>query len=330
MGFSSQGGGNMENSVRFIRNVVLKSPIMVCTWPGMGNVAYGAGVYLKETVKAQKFAEIPGEDFFYKAGVQIKNGLVEVPQLPKSEFFYYHDVSSNRDLIIFIGESQPVIEKEYELASRVVEVGKRLGVVEIITFAATPANITHRVFPSVYGVSTSPEIVNRLGDFGVKVMKAGHIGGLNGLVLGVASEFGIPGTCFLGEIPFYTVKIENPKASLALLKIFMRYTGIFVDITGLAQMAQFVEEEIDRISTVAQKEISEEREEQDVEYEEQTEMESGPKKLPAEVRQRIEYMFELAANDISKAGELKKELDRWGVFNEYEDRFLDLFGRKNM
>lgn len=320
----------MVNTVRFLRNIVLKKPIMVCTWPGMGNVAYGAGVYLKETVKAQKFAEIPGEDFFYKAGVQIKNGLVEVPQLPKSEFFYYHDISSNRDLVIFIGESQPVIEKEYGLARRVVEAGKQLGVEEIITFAATPANITHRVFPNVYGVSTSAEIISRLADFGVKVMKTGHIGGLNGLLLGVASEFGIPGTCFLGEIPFYTVKIENPKASLAILKTFMRYTGIFVDITGLAQMAQFVEEEIDRISSVAQKEMYQEKEDREIEYEEHTEVESDSKRLPAEVRQRIEYMFELASNDISKAGELKKELDRWGVFSEYEDRFLDLFGKKNM
>ncbi len=27
---------------------------------------------------------------------------------------------------------------------------------------------------------------------------------------------------------------------------------------------------------------------------------------------------------------LKKELDKWGIFHEYEDRFLDLFGRKNL
>jgi len=33
----------------------------------------------------------------------------------------------------------------------------------------------------------------------------------------------------------------------------------------------------------------------------------------------------LAKTDISKANELKAELDQWNVYKEYEDRFLDLF-----
>jgi hypothetical protein len=36
-------------------------------------------------------------------------------------------------------------------------------------------------------------------------------------------------------------------------------------------------------------------------------------------------MFALAEKDRSKAFELKKELDRLGIFKKYEDRFLDLF-----
>ena len=42
-------------------------------------------------------------------------------------------------------------------------------------------------------------------------------------------------------------------------------------------------------------------------------------------RKRIEELFEEATRDRSKAFELKQELDRLGVFKEYEDRFLDLF-----
>jgi len=40
---------------------------------------------------------------------------------------------------------------------------------------------------------------------------------------------------------------------------------------------------------------------------------------------RIETLFEQAAKDRSKAFELKQELDRLGLFKDYEDRFLDLF-----
>lgn len=42
-------------------------------------------------------------------------------------------------------------------------------------------------------------------------------------------------------------------------------------------------------------------------------------------RERIEIMFGQAAKDRSKAYELKSELDRRGVFEEFENRFLDLF-----
>ena len=41
--------------------------------------------------------------------------------------------------------------------------------------------------------------------------------------------------------------------------------------------------------------------------------------------QRIEQLFEQAKQDRASAYELKRELDRLGVFKEYEDRFLDLF-----
>jgi uncharacterized protein len=42
---------------------------------------------------------------------------------------------------------------------------------------------------------------------------------------------------------------------------------------------------------------------------------------------RIEALFEEARRDRSKAFALKHELDRLGVFKQYEDRFLDLFRR---
>jgi hypothetical protein len=48
-------------------------------------------------------------------------------------------------------------------------------------------------------------------------------------------------------------------------------------------------------------------------------------KLSAVSAQRIEDLFQQAARDRSKAFELKQELDRLGVFKDYEDRFLDLF-----
>jgi len=47
--------------------------------------------------------------------------------------------------------------------------------------------------------------------------------------------------------------------------------------------------------------------------------------LTDDQRANIERLFDLARQDRSRAFELKQELDRLGVFRDYEDRFLDLF-----
>jgi proteasome assembly chaperone (PAC2) family protein len=330
----------MHRSIRILNRIEPRNPVLVAAWPGMGNVAFGAAMYLKETLKAEKFAEIDPNDIFYRTGVQIREGVVDIPPLPKSEFFYHPNAGGANDLIVFIGESQPVMEKEYELAQRVIDVAVQYQVEEVITFAATPVNITHRAVPGVWGVTTELDQQQKLKSYGVRIMSAGHIGGLNGLLLGVAKSTGLSGLCLLGEIPFYTAKIENPKSSLSILKVFMSYRNIKIDLDGLNQMAKFVEEEVEKVSKTTKQTILEQNQSAEpgdeaaydvsAEEEEEAPHEPPPGETPSEIRERIEFLFEAAAQDLSKAGELKDELDHWGLFQEYEDRFLDLFDRKNL
>jgi len=49
--------------------------------------------------------------------------------------------------------------------------------------------------------------------------------------------------------------------------------------------------------------------------------------LPRAARDGIERMFAAVRQGHMDASELKTELDRWNLFDEYEDRFLDLFRR---
>lgn len=47
--------------------------------------------------------------------------------------------------------------------------------------------------------------------------------------------------------------------------------------------------------------------------------------IPADARVRIEELFSMVSKGELEPSELKKELDRWGVFEEYEDRFFTIF-----
>jgi len=49
---------------------------------------------------------------------------------------------------------------------------------------------------------------------------------------------------------------------------------------------------------------------------------------PMDARVRIDELFDEVARGECKPDELKDELERWGLFKEYEDRFLNIFRKK--
>jgi hypothetical protein len=51
--------------------------------------------------------------------------------------------------------------------------------------------------------------------------------------------------------------------------------------------------------------------------------------LPADARVRIEGLFKSVENGEMEPSDLKAELDRWNVFDEYQDRFLAIFKKKH-
>ncbi len=50
--------------------------------------------------------------------------------------------------------------------------------------------------------------------------------------------------------------------------------------------------------------------------------------VPEGARDYIEELFEKASRNLSRAPELVVELNRWGLFQEYQDRFFALFRRR--
>ena len=47
--------------------------------------------------------------------------------------------------------------------------------------------------------------------------------------------------------------------------------------------------------------------------------------IPEDARREIEDLFDKTGEDLSYADKLVNELKRWGLFEEYQDRFLSLF-----
>lgn len=47
--------------------------------------------------------------------------------------------------------------------------------------------------------------------------------------------------------------------------------------------------------------------------------------IPVDARLRIEELFRMVSRGEIEPSELKKEIDHWGLFEEYEDRFFNIF-----
>jgi hypothetical protein len=163
-----------------------------------------------------------------------------------------------------------------------------------------------------------------LKKYNFNLLSEGQISGMNGLFLGLAKKEGFEGFCLLGEIPLYTIQIENPRASSAVLDALSRILNIRIDFTNLTEQIHSMEGEINKLLdylklSAPASPIGEE------EIEKIKKSLSQLTKLPASVKEKIEKLFEEAKFDIRRANELKLELDKWNAYKENEDRFLDLF-----
>ena len=303
----------------------LKNPYLVVAWPGMGEVAFKAATYLVDKLRAEEFAEIAPGDFFYLTGISIQEGVLNLPELPYSKFYYWKNKSGSNDLVIFVSNAQPDLAKAEEYSKKILYLAKSLKIKMVISFAAMPQAIDHAQDGRVWCAVTSNELNNDLKKYELSLLPTGQISGMNGLLLGLAKKSGLPGLCLLGEIPLYTIQIENPKASYAVLEVLSKILNIRLDLTGLIEQAHILEDEINKlldylkVGPQTANPIGEE------EIEKIKKSLSQLTKLPLSIKDKIEKLFEQAKSDILKANELKAELDIWSVYKEYEDRFLDLF-----
>ncbi|MDD5080904.1 MAG: PAC2 family protein [Candidatus Omnitrophica bacterium] len=307
----------------------LKEPVFIAAWPGMGEVAYRSALFLREVLGFKMFAKLDSSKFFKPAAVIVENGVISMPKTP-SGIFYYLKRKGMPEVILFMGEAQPPLEYAEIMSSEIIRFVKKYNAKRVFTFAAKPESIDHKSAPRVWISATHEDVIKEFLGYKTQTLKDGQISGLNGILLGVAKKRKMKGICLLGEIPFYTVQIENSKTCIAVLQVMEKYLNVKFDLSPLKERSKVIEEEIDRlINYIKGDEMAEQApsplSENDIDKIKKDL--AAYTKLPQSAREKIEVLFSAAKKDISQANVLKAELDRWHVYKEYEDRFLDLFKR---
>lgn len=105
----------------------------------------------------------------------------------------------------------------------------------------------------------------------------------------------------------------------------MKIINIKVDCRELKDHASLINQEIEKFIDFLKDPESHHKPIGTEEIEKLRESLNAYTKIPESVKKKIEKLFDQTKHDISHASELKKELDHWNIYKEYEDRFLDLF-----
>lgn len=294
-------------------------PWLLAVWPGMGGVAITAGYYLMAKLGMHRLMEFPAAEYFENHQVDIKDGLIITPRLPRSRLFQWTDPAGMRDLIVFIGEAQPPT-RGTDFCRHLIQAAKQLRVERVFTFAAMATQMQPCQPSRVFSAAIDRATLSEFRQLDMEILKSGQISGLNGLLLGVAAAEGLPGGCMLGEIPQIFPHIPFPKAAHAVLEHFSAMAKIKLDLQELQEHGRNVEHTL--MEFLSRVEMHKESEGFPAEPEN---VKSQDIVLKADQQARIDALFEAAASDRSRAYELKQELDHLGVFHQFEDRFLDLF-----
>lgn len=241
----------------------LRNPILVASWPGIGNIGLITVDYLKQQVGARLLGEIEPWHFFYPRKVIIKSGILQEMKFPSSRFYYQR--LDERDLIIFIGEEQPYEglkryaegKKAYDMANLVLDVAMKFGCERIYSSGAAVSLIHHNARPRVWAVPNSGSLIEEIKTYQNTVLMSdihnrkgqGAITGLNGLLLGVARERGLDAVCIMGEIPVYLqgMFLPYPKGSRSVLEFLSDVLGIKLDFASLDAWATKIEKKIDEL-----------------------------------------------------------------------------------
>jgi uncharacterized protein (TIGR00162 family) len=237
-----------ETFIRTLKDVKLNNPVLVVGLPGIGNVGRVAVGYMVHKMKAEKFAELFSSGFY--PSVLIHNNAVH---LLRNEFYYKK--GEKNDLILLIGDMQTFDPKmHYEIAGKIVDFVKSLGVSQIITIGgfATGGLVKK---PKVYGVLGNSKYMSKYKDYGIDFDvsdKIGMIIGAAGLVAGIADLEGIESIVLLGETSGMPV-LTDPSSAEAVLGVLKKILKIDLDLAELEEKAKAMDEFIKKLEDMQEK-----------------------------------------------------------------------------
>ncbi|PYM47909.1 MAG: carboxylate--amine ligase [Candidatus Rokuibacteriota bacterium] len=214
-----------------------RRPILIMAFSGWNDAAEAATTaarYLATAFRAEKFAEIDPEEFYhfglsrpyvrFKAGSETDREIV----WPVTEFSIAQVPDLARDLIVGVAAEPHLKWKTY--CATVLELARRCEATVVLTLGALLAEVPHTRPVRLVGGATDAELAARLG---IRPTRYEGPTGIVGALSTICRDQGFTTASLWANVPHYISGIENPKATLALVRRVLPLLGATLDLVDL-------------------------------------------------------------------------------------------------
>jgi predicted ATP-grasp superfamily ATP-dependent carboligase len=224
----------------------LRAPALVCAfrgWNDAGDAASAALSFVGSSLGATRFARIDPEEFYdfqsTRPRVRLVEGLTREITWPGVEIYAATVPRAPRDLVLLEGPEPSMRWRTF--SEQIVELAVALGIQLVVSLGALLADVPHSHPVTVTGLSSDPELIERLD------LSIGNYEGPTGIV-GVlhaaCAATGLPSASLWASVPHYVAAAPNPKAALALVRRLEGLVGVSVDASELENAAADYERQV--------------------------------------------------------------------------------------
>lgn len=230
------------------REVTLDEPVLVMAldgWIDAGFGAMNAMAAVRQSIETEPVITFDGDLLLdYRSRrptMRIENGINTGLTWPTIELRAGRD-AGGRDVLLLVG---PEPDQQWRaFTNAVCELASSFGVRLAIGLGAFPAPAAHTRPVRLSATATTPDLAAQIGFMpGLIEVPSGIHGALErGLDL-----VGIPAVGIWARVPMYVSGSAYPAASVALVEMLMRLTGLSIDLTELRTAETNARQRIDQL-----------------------------------------------------------------------------------
>jgi len=229
----------------------LRRPILIMAFAGWNDAAESATTaarYLAAAFHAEKVAEIDPEEFYHfglsRPYVRFKAGSETEREVlwPVTEFSLAQGTDLSRDLIVGVAPEPHLKWRTY--ANLILQFARTCEATLVLTLGALLAEVPHTRPIRLAGSASDPELAARLG---LRPTKYEGPTGIVGVLGTTCRDDGLSTATLWANVPHYISGIENPRASLALVRRVLELLGAETDLSDLEEAGKQFDQNLKEI-----------------------------------------------------------------------------------